>query len=225
MFTDNTIAELHKDKEYKKSNGFFKNVHLSRGVVKTGIGSRASLVISSDGDVAFSFSTVFIRLFWIFLRYKFITDEITSCRSKIIEELLHRNSTIPQDKLIESSIMQGSRWLAYDINKIDVVRCACIEYIGKAEHRIILSRHSCITDDRLREEAFLRTYCALDHIFKAAHVELTQKRLGDDVVARYRDLIRKPEGIKKMLDLFSDNSHAGNLTTPFSNEEDTKNGS
>lgn len=209
MFTDKEIIELHADKKYKKTNGFFKNVHLSHAIIKSGIGG-VSVSISTAGTM--SISVAIISMFWTILRYKFITKEITNCRSRIIEGLLNTGFVIAPDKLIKDSIRTGTMWLEYNRNKVEAVGGACIEYIETAEHRVILATYSYINDNDSLAQAFQNARSELERIFKLVNDELIQKEIKEAML-EYSSVLNNAECIPLLKGIFSENSYAGNLTT------------
>jgi len=208
VFTDKEIVELHADKKYKKSNGFFRNVRLARAVIKTGVGG-ISISMSNAGTV--SISVAIISLFWLFLRYKFITKEMTDCRSRIIEGLLNTGFVIDPDKLVKDSIGTGNMWLEFRSEKIGAVSSACVEYIETAEHRAILSAHSYITDSNTRSQAFQKVLIEIKRVFKLANDELVQIEIKEAML-KYSNVLNNNECVTMLQNVFSNNLHAGKLT-------------
>jgi len=208
MYTDKEIAKLHADKNYKKTNSFCKNVHLSHTVIKAGI-SGIPVSISSEGKI--SSLVAVITLLWLFLRYMYITKEITSCRSRIIEGLLNTSFVIVPDKLVRDSIGAGNIWLEYKKDKIKVVKNACVEYIGTAEYRMILYAHSCIRDEAVFYQEFQKISGKIEQIFELANDELIQMKIKEAML-EYSNVLKDDECTNILINLFSNNQHTGNLT-------------
>ena len=216
MFTDVEVIKLHNDKRYRKSNGFCKNVRLSHSIVKSGVGG-ISVSISTIGTISLSVSV--ISLFWVALRYKFITSELTSCRAKIIESLLNSNVITTPEELVESSIGIGNMWLEYNRHKIDVIRRACLEYIETPEYRVILSEYSHISDRDTLTQLFKNVRAEIERIFMHSNDTLVQKEIKD-AMANYSTALDNEKCAIMFQEIFMTNSSSGNLTTPNDNEED-----
>ncbi len=212
MFTDNEIIKLHADKKYKKTNGFIRNVHLSHTVIKSGFGG-ISISLSTTGTM--SFSVAIISIFWLFLRYRFITKEITDCRMRIIEGLLNTSFVIAPNELLKNFIKPGNMWLEYSQEKIDVLGKACIEYIATPEHRKILSSHSCKKNDKnAMAQAFKDVHTELKRIFKLADNELWRMKIIKKATLDYPDILQDSEYADILKRIFLNNQRAGNLTSP-----------
>jgi len=210
MFTDKEIVELQSDKKYKKTNGFFKNFHLSRMVIKTG-NSGVSASISSAGTVSLSV-TVFSFL-WLFFRYKVITKEITDCRSRIIEGLLNTDFVHDRNNLVREAIKPGNMWLEYSLEKVDIIGKACIDYIVTTKHRVILSKYSYMkTDEKQLRQAFQDAHTSLEQIFKLVKEELLHAKFSE-MMWRYSDVLADTVCREKILQTFSTNQRIGNLTS------------
>ena len=172
--------------------------------------------ISTAGTVAIS--VAIISLFWIALRYIFITRELANCRAKIIEGLLNTEFVIELESLIESSVGTGNMWLEYNRHKIDIIKRACLEYIETAENRVILTAYSYITDKSMLTQIFRDVRIEIERIFKLSKDELVQKEIKDAMMD-YSTVFDNEKCVNVLQDIFSRNANSGNLTNPNENEE------
>jgi len=219
MFTDKEIIDLHKDKKYKKTNSFLKNVGLSHTVIKAGLGGVSISISPATGTI--SFSVAIISWFWKFLRYRFITNEITNCRSKIIEGLLNKDFMVSPERLIKGSIGTGNMWLEYNKDKINFMENACIEYISTPEHRIILSAHSYIEDREMLVQVCNNALAELERIFSLVR-DILFKEEFRALSRNYPDILSNEEHAILIQRIFMSNNRSGNLTSTNNNEEDTQ---
>jgi hypothetical protein len=216
MFTDAEIINLHNDKKYRKSNSFCKNVRLSHSVVESGVGG-LSLSISATGAPSLSVSLT--SFLWIGLRYIFITGELTSCRAKIIENLLNTDFIIAPEKLVERSIGIGNLWLEYNNHKVDVMKRACLEYIETAEHRAILATHSYINEKDILSQAFIDVRARIEQVFFLAKEDLLWKEEKELYKKKYFDALDNEKMSSFILESFTRNSTSGHLTNQSGKED------
>jgi hypothetical protein len=221
MFTDDELIELHADKEYKKTNGFFRNVHFSRTVIRNKC-SGISLSFSTAGTASFSVSI--ISILWFVLRYFFITKEITGCRSRIIEELLNINPVIGSDKLINNFVKPGNIWLEDSREKIIVLGNACVEYITTAEHRAILSSHSHLNNSVELTQKFQKVHAELERIFRSATGELELREINM-ALFNYTNMLNNDEYGTLLKRIFFINQRSGNLTSSNNSSAESEGGS
>jgi len=220
MFTNRELINLRADTRYKKTNGFCKNFHLPCSIIREKIGVMAESAVSAKFE---SVPKVFFYLFWLVVRYYFITVEITACRSKIIENLLLTPPIISQDRIIFDSIRPSNKWLERKRNKIQALRDACIEYIGIPEYRAILVAHSHIKVQKRLDQAFIDVRNTIEKIFQLADEQLYNEGIVEALSdGNYHYVLKSPKHLALLQEIYAKNGQEGNLTS-IVRETDNKN--
>ena len=221
LFTDAEIVELQNVKDYKRTNRCWQNRHLSRKVIKLGkleLGISVNLSISGP-----SLEMSPPKIFWFFSRRYYITKELIKCRTKIIEQLLNKESNISPDDLVKSSIGKSQKWLEYHVDKLSklrVVKDACLEYIEEPKNKLLLGKqnHSKVADDQLTE-VFWNVREKIEEIFRLTEVELKRKKVYD-VNLDYLEGVGYEEFATKVLEITLNHIRTGNLFDPNPNEKE-----
>ena len=200
MFNHDDIIRLHRDKEYKRTNRFLKNVRISFGIIKSG-DSQFPLDYFNP-----SITTVVIYIFWIVIKYWVITMELVTFRSKIIEGILDAESGVPNKDLIRDSFPLSPLWLEYKKVKLEYLRKACTDYLNIHENNEILLSHS--SEDRIAKiKALNDAQQSIKRIFEEEIKEMEFSWHIDN----YLSALNFPEFREKIRDINLSCSN-GNLT-------------
>jgi hypothetical protein len=209
MFNDENLNELHKCKEYKRSNGFRKNFSCTLSIVKSEAGG-ISLSVLSSGNV--SVSVNIIALLWFILRFWYITREFTYCRAKIIEGLLNDEYIVDRDRLIIDSIKANSMWMEYKQPKVEFLETACVKYLDTSENRTILISKSDWKSKEEKIQAIIKVRQDIKELFRNSKNELNIIEIKKIAMSDYSTATHDEECIKQLQSIFASNNQVGNLT-------------
>ena len=206
MYDDEGLRSLHKDKDYKKSNGYFYNQEYTKAVLGTADADSISIEFTVNGPV--SFQTAAIKVTWNFFKRFFITKELVSFRRNFVEDVLHIHLK-DDPNIISSSIPGNSKWIEEKSVKLGVMSKICIAYLRKAENREILSRYAVIHDRNLFSERIINEIIPkTKELFRLAYHTAVQNEMAG---LAYQDLMNDPTYRGIIVDNVIRSSQAGNL--------------